>query len=413
MAEPEVPLVPPIIPPVPPAGAPMVELANVIAVPDIRNGVLADITSAAPREYIPAAYRWSIITGLAANEAPKFVEYVCRAQFVALCAGAYQTMDDPARVLARKKAIVLGSIRAVVMAAYQLTAADMQATEITGSGKAVDGEPNHRVIVDAPGTAAAHGAAWTGWVPANDAERIVMNGLMYLGIGVPALQGLSLVKYGHHYLSNAGEAPKKPWQAMIKQVRAAVTPDVVTYMDYEWFGDVAFHKSCHPILPAVKQGLAKSPAVKDRLVAANLGSAAVRLPATPPDFEIVKASVAVLNEAKMSLEAMQFVINTARLDAAVTAVATAAPGDPERVAVQTACQLIEVNSARIAYSAGIVAKIHESSKPSTLLTAYSMKRIIGENSESYDRGYRAKAALNIREAAALERGEFSGQTWDM
>jgi hypothetical protein len=240
-----------------------------------------------------------------------------------------------------------------------------------------------------------------------------MNAMMYMGIGIPALQGFSLVRFGHHFLSNAGEAPMKPWLALIKQVRATVGDAVHVWMDYEWFRDVAFHKSCHPILPAMKQAWAKDPDTKARLNAANLGSAAVRLPATPPDFEQAKAAISILREAKPSLEQMMFVITTTQLDAAALAVETADAGEAERRAVAVAVHLVEVHAPRIAYAAGIVAKIHETGLASTLLGAFSIRRLLREYPEAYDAGSRAKAALNIRISEKLQRGEFTGETWEM
>lgn len=397
----------------PPGGIPIAPMANLIAIPNIRNGALADITSAAPREYIPRSYRWSVVGGLPTAEMPAYVEVVCRAQFVTLCDGNYGAMDEPARVLARRKAIVMGSIRAAVAAAYQLVENDMQATEVTSSPRAVGGAVGARTLVDVPGSAVAAAAAWNGWVDATDAERTVMNALMYLGIGVPALQGFSLVRFGHHFLSTGGDAPKKPWVALVKQVRASVPEAVHTWMDYEWFQDVAFHKACHPISPATKQAWAKDPATKARLVTANLGSAAVRLPATPPDFEQAKAALSLLQKAKPSLEGMSITINLAGLLASADAVARADPGQPTRDAVAAAVHLVEAHAPRVAYAAGIVAKIHETGAPSSLLTAFSIRRLVRENQESYDAGFRAKAALNVRVAEQLTRGEFTPATWDM
>ena len=94
-------------------------------------------------------------------------------------------------------------------------------------------------------------------------------------IGMPVCQGVVLYKTGsHHFI----DPHKSVARAVIKQAFPEVNVGVAP-LDKEQLEDLLAHKMAHPIKTNVMVGYATDVAMPARLKAANLASAAVRLPA--------------------------------------------------------------------------------------------------------------------------------------
>lgn len=402
-AEPTTP--PPAAPPAPAApGFRIVPLDFIVTVPDLRNGTLATIQQAAPKASIDAAYKWAAVTGLTPAMAVDAVEYMIRGAYAVMLAAEATTPAAPILAEMRRKAIVLGAIRAGAMAAYNLTVNDMTVTECAASGYAyVNGR-----IVDANGGGTAGGrfalAQGMAQLDRQDAEVISM--LVYLGMAVPALQGASLVATGHHYLPttrNVFAGQKRQAFGLIKE-QARSMLDAMG----ETFDDMAFHKACHPISPAFKRRMAKDSGLAARLQASGHGAAAIRLPALPSDAAIGKTGVALVLAAKPTIESMGHSASADVGASLIKDLEAADEGVPEREAIQAIQEWAASHSATFAFCAGIVQQVHESTGAgrNTLLVAYSVRKLMAENITSVQRGimYARASAAKLRKA--MEDGEF-------
>jgi hypothetical protein len=390
-------------PPAPPAannGTLVRALEFVIHVPDLRNGSLDNIQQAAPKASVAREYKWPAIENLPPAEAVTCVEYIIRGSYAALLSGATGTLTDADTMAAKRRAIVLGSIRAGAAASYSLTRQDMTITEVTptgyryNSGRMIAGSGNE--------TATARNAVAQSMAGLEPTEVEVIAALVYLGMAVPALQGVSLVMSGHHYLPttrNIFSGQKKQALGLLKDTGRAWIEAMG-----EDFDDMAFHKACHPISPPVKRRLAKQAALAPRLLASGHGAAAIRIPAIPSDAQIGKTGIALLRGATSTIQSMGHSISVVNGLALMARLENASEGTDERNAVTEIQSWAATHYASFAFCAGIVQAVHESSGSgrNTLLAAYSVKKIMSEHASEVNRGvlYARAAAQKTREALA-------------
>lgn len=389
-------------------GVVVAPLALTIDVPNLRNGDAATITQAAPKASIAAAYKWSVITGLTYDHAVAAVDALIRAQYAQLLSSGPATAGDPERADAKRKAIVLGSVRAGASAAYRLVPEDINRTETAGSGSAVT-VVNGQIRLSAgtgSATAAPKHALAQGMEALTATEVKVVGTLIFLGMAVPALQGVSLVLTGHHYLPTT----KNTFAGMRKQALQVGGAEVAAWVEAmgDAFDDMAFHKACHPISPPRKRSWAKDSELAPRLAASGHGAAAIRLPALPSDAQGGKAALAVIRKASPVILGMGHTVTWSNIAERVRAVETAAEGRPEIEAVEGVKSWLEGNAAQVAFCAGIVQTLSEagSGAQETTLRAYSMRKILSEQLAATVRGNTYCRAYNTRMRASAESGQF-------
>jgi len=395
-----IPTGPPVAPAAVNAGDRIQTLDFVIHIPDLRNGSLDNIQQAAPKASVAREYKWPIIEDMPPSEAVTCVEYIIRGSYAALLSGATGTTTDADKLTAKRRAIVLGAIRAGAGASYQLTRQDMTITEMGLSGYKYNGG---RMVSGAGNeTATTRNGVAQSMAQLEPVEVEVVAALVYLGMAVPALQGVSLVMSGHHYLPttrNIFTGQKKQALGLLKDAGRAWVEAMG-----EDFDDMAFHKACHPISPPVKRRLAKQAALAPRLIASGHGAAAIRVPAIPSDAQIGKTGLALLRGATATISSMGHTIGTLHGVSLLDKLEKAREGVEERDAVVDIQSWAAAHAASFAFCAGIVQAVHEASGTgrNTLLAAYSVKKIMSEHAAEVNRGvlYARAAAQKTREALA-------------
>jgi hypothetical protein len=393
------------------AGTRIVPLGFTIHVPDLRNGAAETIQQAAPKASIASTFKWVAIQNMPHNVAVDALEYLIRATYAQVLAAAAAAATDAQRADAKRKAIVLASIRAGAAAAYKLGPVDMNAMEATSSGYVYT--PGANGVMGSVGRANGGGTAGGKYtlavgMEALTATEIAASGvLVYLGMAVPVLQGVSLVSSGHHYLPTT----KNIFAGMKRQALGLASEEARAYIDSmgEMFDDMAFHKACHPISPPQKRRWAKSGDIAMRLNLSGHGAAAVRLPALPSDAAVGKAGIALALAARPVLLGMGHTLSVEAGTGLIATLERAAEGAEERAAVDAVKAWAASHSSSLAFCAGIVQFVHESGSTgrNTLLSAYSVKKLISEHPTRVAEGsaYARVAAEKTREA--MRDGKFA------
>jgi len=398
-----------------------------VTVPDLRNGNVEDITQAAPRASIPVTFKWAHIEGLPHDQYVPMVEAVIRAQYAQVLSEAGDAPSDADKAQAKLRAIVLGSIRAGAASAFKLTPRDFNVEEVSGTGStftparaavaAVEeapGVPGRAAVAAAPAsvntsegtTSPKHGVA-VGMAAITDAEVDVINTLLYLGMSVPAMQGVSLTLTGHHFLPTT----KNVFLGMKRQSVQAGGTAVTTWIEAraDDFDDWAFHKACHPILPPLKRSWAKSAETGARLVASGHGAAAIRIPALPSDAQAGKAGIAVMVKASAIIRGMGHTISWEDGERRVKAAENAREGREERDAVDSIRAWYASHVDSIAFCAGIIRHLSESlgtTRESTL-NAFSIRKAMSDGSASVSRGVVYCRAYLARVRDQADKGQFA------
>jgi len=327
-----------------------------------------------------------------------FVDQVIRATYAQVLTMYGASPSEAERKNARVAAITLASIRSGAAAALQLTSKDLAASEVAGSGSTLkDG-----VVSAGNGTAGGRFAVATSMEALSTLEVSIVNTLMYLGMSVPILQGVSLMLSGHHFLPTT----RNVFMGMKKQATQASGGDVIQWVDGlgDAFDDYAFHKACHPIMMNLKRGWAKQEAMAAKLKQSGHGAAAIRLPAIPSDAHAGKASLAIIVRAKPVILSMGHTCDHAKIQTLIRAVELAPMGLPESDAVNAVRNWYEMNKPIISFCAGIVSAIRDSAGGSqdTTLRAYSVRKAISDHPSDNAAGTNyARASLAKQREAAM------------
>jgi hypothetical protein len=394
------------------AQAPVASNVNIIpislTVPNLRNGDASTITQAAPRASIPSKFKWAHITGMAHGDMVGHVDAVVRATYAQMLAGTTVAVTDAMRQEARVDAIIVGSIRAAAAGAWQLTPADMNAEEVVGSGSTFTAGAAGRLgsVAAGNGTAGGNYTVATGMAPITPEEVAVINVLMYLGMAVPIMQGISLVLTGHHFLPTT----KNHFAGMKRQALQIGGDAVRTWVEAlgDRFDDMAFHKACHPISPPTKRAWAKNPEVAVRMTASGHTAAAIRIPALPSDAQGTKAAIAVMVKAAPVIRGMTHHITWDAGSEAIRAVETAAEGRAELDAVAAARAWMTAHASQIAFCIGIVQYLSDTSAGGrdTTLSAFSVRKLMTDYNADVSRGSTYARAYVTRMREAAEAGTF-------
>jgi len=281
----------------------------------IRNGDLSAAKSLLIRPAVPPMYHWSPISGLAHTAAIANVGAFIRV------AHAQMTIGSPAGTAAglmRKRAIILGTVRAVVTELYAISDSDLIPGERAGS-----------MLVATQGD----NGAWTFGFPvglqeniktelrkefsATEDERAAISAIHMCSIGLPACQGFSLIMTGHHFLDD----PKGHSRRCFNVVENAFWKHSAVR---SWFEDntddirdAMWHKSCHPLAISLKQKVSQSLEVKAMIIEAGAGAAASRLPAVESELRRAKSYKTLLQTVRTMYEESGGTTNFLTLDEAI------------------------------------------------------------------------------------------------
>lgn len=386
-----------------PPAIPIVALNFVIRTPDLRNGDIANITQAAPKSSIDRSYKWVDIAGLPFNRHISAVEFHIRGSYAQLVAGGGANATEQERAANKKKAIVLGSIRAGAAEAYRLTQADMNTSECcSGPWSFTLGELRAR-----GGTATALHAVAQQMEALTNVEVQVIGALVYLGMAVPVLQGASLVNSGHHYLPTT----KNQFMGMKKQALGVTTREAANWIEAmgETFDDMCFHKACHPISPPAKRNWAKDANIARRLAASGHGAAAIRLPAIPSEAAILKTALALARAAAPVIKTFGHTLSTDVGDQLAIDLRDADDILAERAVVTRVQTWASIHASEFAFCAGILQHLHETSGRgrNTLLSAYSVRKLMSDNQQQVANGVAYSRAANNIMRRSLEQGTYA------
>jgi len=205
------------------------------------------------------------------------VEHLIRAAYAQMVQTLGSTATPAQMAENRKKAIVLGAIRAGAAGAYKLTPQDMLQHEVVNSGMEYVANPEAIRQASQGTTSSARWTAAQSMAVLDPDEEGVVATCVYMGMAVPVLQGVSLVMTGHHYIPTTYNL----FKGIKRQALGGVAQGIRTWIESmgESFDDMAFHKACHTISPTLKRSMSKNADVALRLRASGHGSAAIRLPA--------------------------------------------------------------------------------------------------------------------------------------
>lgn len=281
--------------------------------PDLRNGIATDLLPPARRGAVLPQYYWRFVGGLDGRLSHGTI-YVSVA-YGALVAG---TLDPAAAApiagdLAhfgnfgltpatsaeiRKRAIILGAVRAGIAASYVLVYADLHATEAFPGEfvtVGVNGFTFGSAHTDAAANLTFEEAAVLSFPPLTDVELECYFELTKLGMGLVPLVGCSLLETGHHYLGDKAAS----FRGLEKQVLSGAREEVKLFFSegLDENRGLAFHKACHPVGNALLTTLARSTTIAARLVAAGLGSVAIRVPHIESEVKAARAYVAIVESA--------------------------------------------------------------------------------------------------------------------
>lgn len=387
--------------------------------PNLRNGELGTINAVVPSSAIPPQYYWLGIADMPIARAVAFLEILARGYYAQIRALAPTIAAD----VARGQAIVLAGIRTGTRVMWQLVTADLSASEMSpamltyrapvGAVAAAANVPAVAGIAEgvsvnfAGGTADASRTAWNGWQAMSAEENLVATHMITLAIAVLPTQGWSLVKTGHHYLSDGTPAMKAGWNALKKQYDSKIPAEVKTWIDGRtaWWSDIAFHKACHPVSMAVKLLIAGAVTTPAKLTKAGFGSAAVRLPATDPAFEYAKLVQAILTKTAGLLVSLGAEVYTEGLTQAVTRVFETddAAARAERIAY--AVSLAHSQDPLVAVAAGMLAYLTEEQAGNTITRSYGYKRLVSEYPAEMNMGRTLATAQTRRQRELIAEGK--------
>jgi len=394
-----------------PTGEVITPLDFVIHVPDLRNGDAKNIVQAAPKASIAPEYRWTLIRGLPADRAIDAVEYLIRATYAQIMSTAGGTATDSEKSEMRKKAIIIGGVRAGAIASYKLQAADMNTKECVNGAYSYD---NGRITsVMAGSTASVLYPIAQSMQSLSKIEEEAVGMMVFVGMAVPVLQGVSLVSTGHHFLPTT----KNVFMGMKRQAMGVVRANTRTWLEGlgDVFDDMAFHKACHPISPPAKRIWAKDAKISTRLHLAGHSAAAIRCPAIPSDAAIGKTAIALAVAAKPTILNMGHDITIVHGPVLMDALSNAAEGLDERKAVEDIQAWAAGIAAQLAFCAGVIQAVHESTGTgrNTLLMAYSVKKLMAEHQQQVQIGqlYARASAQKIRDD--LASGTFANPAISM
>lgn len=375
-----------------------------LVVPDLRNGALASIQQAAVRAGMQALYYWPTIQDLAAEQAVNAAEHSFRAHVASLQLGKTSGMPAADDAELRKWAVVLAGVRSGAQAAWRIRAGDVTMKEVKGSGMKMDGD---RIVMEVSGSTSS--AKWAAARSVGEMTQVEMEALAmcaYMGMAVPVLQGASLVATGHHYVPSTYSL----FKGLRRQALGSTSRDVQAWVESmgERFDDLAFHKACHPISPDLKRELAVRSDIASKLTASGHGSAAIRLPAIPSEATGGKAAVALVRSAQRVVADMKGSISADEGIQLMKNLEEAGPGAPRSEACDRVVAWVAKHEHVLAFCAGIVQQIHDTTGTgkNTLLSAYSVKKIMAAHPSEVVRGITLARAANTRARELMESGEY-------
>jgi len=242
-------------------------------------------------------------------------------------AAAYHTAANAAE--ARLFAVVLGSARHALTACLNPAFGDYKPNELAAALLTLDfGAPAGG---GAAGVSSAFGSGHTAlnhdltqeevaaasMAPLTDAEADLSAVVQRMALAAGPLAGMHLVIDTHHYLTGRSKRNEGVERQVLNDAtdaaKAIWSANTLTIRDLLW------HKSIHPLAVPFLIGLATDTALPERLVRANLGSAAVALPVREGPLQTGDAYMAIYRAVATVALGHGVTVNAVTLTAALAA----------------------------------------------------------------------------------------------
>lgn len=428
---------------------------QVNTIPELHNGAANAASIPIRAGAIPEQYKWVSIRGMTRQLAASHIKAYVRTYYgifgAAEVAAANQVREgthaDTPRAhdafvrtrnfvdaipLLRKKAMCIGAARAGMLAMWDIRGAHLIEPEAVDTQVLTYADEVVTTIHD------RGDARFTlveslalGMTEFTVEESDILYAIFQLSMAVVPLAGLSILNTGHHYLS----VNKTATAAVMKQVLLTSTEATKTWFaaDTAVIEDMIWHKSAHPVEAAHLIAQALSQKVADRLRAASMGSAAVRLPYVEPEMKAAQAMIAAVNMVQQTVADTNGVLEVPTLVAAVDAVKTFTVGAddvaprpdmfPETVVNRrTAINHILLPAVKratmpVAYALGICSAMMDNAsardRKSTLTTARSLARIRSENLATVAAGAALFENQMRKERNEAAKGKVTGPNWSV
>ncbi|KAK8970408.1 hypothetical protein KSP40_PGU005547 [Platanthera guangdongensis] len=401
-------------------------------VPDfhLRNGDASDSRSLLVRPSLPAGYRWVPVAGVAPEDALVVVEaYIMSA--------LYQLENNPpaetTKAGRRKMAIVLGTSRAVMTGYYRLTYTDFIGDELAAvvinARPAANGKFTYRLAATV--RADLRDLMIRGLAPTKE-EEAVMATLLPSSLGVLPVQGYSLIMTGHHYLGERNSHSRRAFAAIERQFWNHNAVKNWFAEDMAMIQDCAWHKSGHPVIPSIKESMARDERIAAMLRVAGVGSAASRLPAMETQLRTATSYLALMSAVDPLLKMFGGSADATELSEMVGIIkswpptTTGSVGLPETwpQSVETRAQALSLlgkilakNAAKVAYCYGFYCAFGEQNQALSagdaaadiLRTSYSLVKLKSQSLSHILRGCRRIATAMLQEI----RRSWKGRTMVM
>lgn len=231
-------------------------------------------------------------------------------------------------------------------------------------------------------------------------------------VGMPACNGCTIVTtLAHHYV----DPHKQICDSVIDQCFTR-SPAIPAGIDVNDLKDVVCHKTAHPVQSPKLVHLARSLAVKERLVAAGLGSAAVRIPAQFTPERTASAFRAIVHRTAAAGGSSNVVVSTTPVDEMAEQIKAELERNPNVTGIMNSegrvSDFKQRYGADVAWMAGfLTAMFAESNAPArarTVVAAYGVKTLVEEHSPSFAEGAEHYALAQRWRRARAREGHLAG-----
>jgi hypothetical protein len=381
-------------------------------IPDLMNGDAAGLTPIYLSPGIPDMWKWVVPNLTAVATATDLMNAVLEVATIMV-----RRADDPNDQVTQMSCLLVALARVSVTRAWNLTGADLETTQkVTVAPNAL--ASGHTNLVPAyaepgPGAATDKDATYSALAAlVTDEVRAFMTNLVKMAIGLPAAVGCSLVaSNGHHFVPTTAVI----FRAISRQVFQTTTL-TAPLMDATTTEDAIYHKAMHPIKSGVLVWIARNAACKQRITSSGLGSAAVRMPALYPTeksagaiLAIVRKAIAASTEHNVNgdVSVIELAAEDVRIDTDSPITASVLSDSQDALA-----RLEQSYGEHVAWCAGYLTAMMENTNvrggTSTVLRAYSVKRIITDNEASFASGSQWYSIATRWRRQVITNGDLPG-----
>jgi hypothetical protein len=383
-------------------------------IPDLMNGDATGLTPIYLSPGISNVWKWVVPNSSAKTSSDDVLNAILEVATIMCCRA-----DDAHDATTMLSCLIVATARVTATRAWNLSRDDLEPAQTVTledgilDSHHVDLVPNYST--DGPGETLAGGrnALYTRLLEiANDEVQEFITKLVQMAIGLPAAVGCSLVaSNGHHFVATTAAI----FRAMARQV-FQTSNLAAPGLDTAATEDALYHKAMHPIKSGVLVWIARNKACKQRITAAGLGSAAVRMPALFPTEKSAGAILAVVRKAIAASSEHNVSGDVSIIEAAASAVDI-----NTNVAVSAAAlsssqdalsHLEQTHGEHISWCAGYLTAMMENAATqggtSTVLRAYSVKRIVSDHEASYASGSQWYSIATRWRRQVIAEGDLPG-----